>query len=178
MALLLLLDTSLTQPTIILKRRAAGLKEDEFADFVRKASRAAGLRGVATVLVTDGREMRALNMRFRGKNYATDVLSFPSALANGFAGDIAISLEIAGRNARRLGHSVADEVRILALHGILHLAGYDHEQDDGEMAEREMLLKRRLALPEGLIARVAGRNGGRRSRTSAMRRSARTRARA
>ena len=177
-ALLLLLDTSLTQPTVILKRRAAGLKEGEFAAFVRKASRVAGLRGVAAVLVTSGREMRALNTRFRRKTYETDVLSFPSALADGFAGDIAISLDLAARNARRLVHSVADEVRILTLHGILHLAGYDHENDDGEMAATEVRLRRRLGLPQGLIERVSM-NNGRSARTSTTKaRSARARVRA
>ena len=98
--------------------------------------------------------MRRLNSRFRGKSRPTDVLSFPAASANGFAGDIAISLDIAERNARLLGHSVADEIRILILHGILHLAGYDHESDQGEMAKKEILLRRRLALPTSLIERT------------------------
>ena len=70
------------------------------------------------------------------------------------AGDVAISAEIAGENARRLGHSVADEVKILALHGILHLAGFDHEQDHGEMARKEIQLRRRLRLEVGLIERT------------------------
>jgi probable rRNA maturation factor len=98
--------------------------------------------------------MCQLNSRFRGKSRPTDVLSFPAAAsANGFVGDIAISLDIAERNARLLGHSVNDEIRILILHGILHLAGYDHENDKGEMAKKEILLRRRLALPTGLIER-------------------------
>ena len=89
-------------------------------------------------MVTDNRQIRALNVRFRNKDHATDVLSFPvSTAANGFAGDIAVSRDIATRNARSLGHSLSQEVRILVLHGILHLAGYDHEKDDGEMAEKE-----------------------------------------
>ena len=98
--------------------------------------------------------MRRLNSCFRGKNQPTDVLSFPAdASAKGFAGDIAISLEIAERNARLLGHSAADEIRILILHGMLHLAGYDHENDKGEMAKKESLLRRRFDLPTGLIER-------------------------
>jgi probable rRNA maturation factor len=122
--------------------------------FVAQASRAAGLKGSVTVMVTHSRQMRALNARFRGKKQATDVLSFPPpALGNGFAGDIAVSLDIAARNARSLGHSLGKEVQILVLHGILHLAGYDHEDDEGEMAEREVRLRRRLGLPTGLIER-------------------------
>ena len=98
--------------------------------------------------------MRRLNSRFRGKSRRTDVLSFPVASAKGLAGDIAISLDIAERNARLLGHPVADEIRILILHGILHLAGYDHETDKGEMAKKEIVLRRRLGLPTSLIERT------------------------
>jgi probable rRNA maturation factor len=100
--------------------------------------------------------MRSLNARFRGKNHATDVLSFPGpGFVDGFAGDIAISLDIAARNAKVLRHSVFDETRILILHGLLHLAGYDHEADRGEMAQREKELRRDLALPLALIERAA-----------------------
>ena len=106
--------------------------------------------------------MRQLNYRFRGKDRSTDVLSFPpaSALA-GVSGDVAISLDMASRNARALGHSVAEEIRILVLHGILHLAGFDHEHDQGQMAEKERKLRRRLGLEIGLIERssAAGERG-------------------
>jgi len=122
--------------------------------FAARACRAAGLQGCITVLVTGNREIQALNVRFRKKKYATDVLSFPSpGLCDSFAGDIAISVDIAARNARVLGHSLAEEIRILMLHGILHLAGYDHEADRGEMARRELALRRKLALPAALIER-------------------------
>jgi len=108
------------------------------------------------VLVTGSREIRALNVRFRDEKRATDVLSFPPPpFSDGFAGDIAVSVDIAARNARQLGHSTADEIRILILHGILHLAGYDHERDRGEMAEKEMVLRRRLKLPVALIERAS-----------------------
>ncbi len=143
-------------PTIIVKRQVPGLSERALTEFVAKASRAAGLRGAVTVLLTNSREMRNLNERFRGKDYSTDVLSFPPPnFVEGFAGDIAISLDVAGQNARALGHSVSDEVRILVLHGVLHLAGYDHEGDDGEMAKKESRLRRRLGLPSALIERAA-----------------------
>jgi len=142
------------EPTIILKRPVSGLSRRALTVFVAQACRAAGLKGAVTVMVTHSREMRSLNSRFRGKNQATDVLSFPPpTLDNGFAGDIAVSLDIAARNARSLGHSLGQEVEILVLHGILHLAGYDHEDDEGEMAQRETRLRRRLKLPQGLIER-------------------------
>ena len=99
--------------------------------------------------------MQALNRRFRRKNKPTDVLSFPSATP-GVAGDIAISLEIAAENAVELGHPLATEVKILILHGMLHLAGYDHEIDDGEMHKREAALRQKLKLPVGLIERMQG----------------------
>jgi probable rRNA maturation factor len=140
-------------PTIILKRPVRGLSQRALADFAVQACRAAKLKGSVSVMVTSSREMRSLNSQFRGKKKATDVLSFPSALDDGFAGDIAVSLDIAARNARLLGHSLAQEVQILVLHGILHLAGYDHERDQGEMAERERQLRRRFKLPTGLIER-------------------------
>jgi len=91
----------------------------------------------------------------------TDVLSFPFASATvearkrpQLAGEIAISADIALQNSARLGHSVAQEIKILALHGILHLAGFDHERDNGEMASKEARLRRALRLPAALIERV------------------------
>jgi probable rRNA maturation factor len=139
---------------IVFQKKLSGLSSRVLAGFALKARRAAGLRGAVSVLITDNSTMRRLNTQFRGKSKATDVLSFPAAAsANGFAGDIAISLDIAARNAHLLAHSVADEIRILMLHGILHLAGYDHENDSGEMAKKEIVLRRRLALPTSLIER-------------------------
>ncbi len=101
--------------------------------------------------------MKALNRRFRGKNQATDVLSFPAEgdARKHFAGEIAISAEIAVRNAFALGHSPAEEIKILGLHGLLHLRGYDHECDNGKMARREKQLRAKLGLPAGLIERAA-----------------------
>jgi len=100
--------------------------------------------------------MKSLNRRFRGKDQATDVLSFPAApdASKSHAGDIAISAEFATQNARFLGHDPTVEVKILALHGILHLRGYDHERDHGRMARREQKLRRELDLPVGLIERT------------------------
>jgi probable rRNA maturation factor len=146
------------QPTIILKRRVPGLGRCELTAFVAAACRAARLRGMVTLMVTDNRDLRALNLRFKGADRATDVLSFLAPVfVRGFAGDIAISVEIAAKNARLLAHSVSDEIRILVLHGVLHLAGYDHDSDNGEMASRELLMRKRLSLPTGLIERNASR---------------------
>ena len=143
-----------SHPIIVSEKKIPGLGSRGLDSFVLKASHAAGLNGGVSVLITGNSSMRGLNARFRGKNRPTDVLSFPAAAsANGFVGDIAVSLDVAVANARLLGHSVADEIRILILHGILHLAGYDHENDHGEMAKEEIVLRKRLALPTGLIER-------------------------
>jgi probable rRNA maturation factor len=140
---------------VIVRKRVAGLSEIALARFVTRARRAARLHGAVNVLLTSKRELRTLNSRFRGKDRPTDVLSFPPVfgLVNGFAGDVAISAEIATQNARLLGHSPAEEVKILALHAMLHLAGYDHEHDQGEMARTEERLRKSLRLPAGLIDR-------------------------
>ena len=144
----------LSNSIIVFEKKLPGLSSRALAGFALKACRAAGLRGPISVLIAGNSSMRRLNSRFRGKSRPTDVLSFQAAAsANGFVGDIAISLDIAEHNARLLGHSVIDEIRILILHGMLHLAGYDHESDKGEMATKEILLRRRLALPTGLIER-------------------------
>jgi probable rRNA maturation factor len=151
----------------------------------------ARVRGaVAIALVTDCR-IRKLNRQYRGKDYATDVLSFPAedfrltpeatygrggapasvSVAAGFSrkaaagaeprllGDLVIAIGVARRQARQRGHSYATELRVLALHGFLHLLGYDHDdpEDHGRMARAEVRLRRRGGLREGLISR-AGRD--------------------
>jgi probable rRNA maturation factor len=150
---------------VILKQKVPGLTRLGLSRFVRRAKRAGKLTGTVDVLVTSSREIRQLNRRFRGENKTTDVLSFPAGLA--FAGkahgDIAISAELAAHNAEALGHSAAEEVKLLALHGILHLAGYDHEEDRGEMANREESARRALGLPVGLITRTGARSPRRRA---------------
>jgi len=139
---------------VILQKRVPELCELGLSRFLARARRMAGLDGMVDVLVTSSREMKSLNRRFRGKDKATDVLSFPTdGMRNKFAGEIAISAEIAAQNARALGHSAADEVKILLLHGVLHLRGYDHERDRGEMAQRERELRAQMGLPTGLIER-------------------------
>lgn len=146
---------------VILQKPVAGLSQAALERFVLRARKAAGLRATVNVLITGSTAVRTLNREFRGKDKATDVLSFPSAPpARGsrekkHAGDIAISADVALQNAVRLGHSSATEVKVLALHGILHLAGFDHERDNGTMARKEEILRRRLRLPAALIERTA-----------------------
>ena len=142
---------------IIIRKAAPGVSEQALSRFAQRARRAAGLRGQVNVLLTSSRDLRALNRRFRGKDKPTDVLSFPPVpmVADAFSGDIVISTEIACRNARRYQHAPAQELKILILHGMLHLAGYDHESDRGEMARREEGLRRELGLGNGLIGRTA-----------------------
>ena len=141
---------------VIFQKRVADLTELALDRFAARARRAAGLKGVVNVLLTSSAEMKSLNRRFRGRDKATDVLSFPAEpdARKHFAGEIAISVEIASRNARALGHSPAEEVKILVLHGVLHLRGYDHECDNGQMARREKQLRAKLHLPLGLIERA------------------------
>ena len=123
--------------------------------YLREAQAAVGLRGEVSVLLTTDDGIRGLNRRFRGKNKATDVLSFPvERSVHGLAGDLAISVETAARQAGEQGHRLSVELRVLMLHGLLHLAGLDHETDDGAMARKERRLRAKLGLPLGLIERV------------------------
>jgi probable rRNA maturation factor len=141
---------------VIFQKRVPDLTELALDRFLARARRSAGLKGTVNVLLTSSAEMKSLNRRFRGKDKPTDVLSFPSEpdAQKQFAGEIAISAEIASQNARALGHSPAEEVKILVLHGVLHLRGYDHECDNGQMARREKQLRVKLRLPLGLIERA------------------------
>lgn len=110
-------------------------------------------RGEVTVALVSDRQMARLNETFRGYAQPTDVLSFASE-APPVLGDIAIARGVARRQAARAGHSVSTELRVLALHGLLHLLGYDHQQDDGEMGRLERRLRKRAGLVEGLIERA------------------------
>jgi probable rRNA maturation factor len=143
-----------------------GLSPSGLARFLHAAQRAAGLEGEVQVLLADDATLKRLNRTFRAKNKPTDVLSFPAGPTTVFfgepgapalAGDLAISLDTAARQAAEFGHTLRDEVRLLLLHGVLHLAGFDHEIDSGEMAAREAQLRRKLRLPSTLIARVTRR---------------------
>ena len=109
-------------------------------------------RGTITVAVVPDRRVRALNRRYRRKDSATDVLSFP-ADEPGELGDVVIAHGVAARQASAAGHGLSTEIRVLALHGLLHLLGYDHERDDCTMRRLERRLRVRGGLREGLIER-------------------------
>ena len=143
--------------------------------FLKEAQAHVKLAGTVTVLLTSDAAIRRLNRRFRGKDKATDVLSFPTAgpITAEMAGDLAISIPTARRQAAAQGHTLATEIRVLIVHGLLHLAGFDHESDTGQMARRERLLRGRLRLPQGLIDRSGQGSAGMKTaaRGTSMRRS-------
>lgn len=110
-------------------------------------------RGTVTVALVGSRHIRALNRQYRGVDHVTDVLSFATNARQAgrgarppFLGDVVIATEVARQQARDAGHSIATEYRILTLHGLLHLLGYNHEHDDGQMARVERALRRRGGL--------------------------------
>jgi probable rRNA maturation factor len=129
------------------------------ARFLAEAQQAVKLRGEVNVLLASDATIRRLNRQFRGINKTTDVLSFPAEALiqtrEKIAGDLAISVPTARKQGIEQGHSLAIELKVLILHGLLHLAGYDHETDKGEMARREQKLRAKLKLPLGLIERSA-----------------------
>jgi len=147
----------LEKKVIVVKPKTQAVSARALSLFAGKAQRALGIRGEVNIRVTSNRELENLNRRFCRKNKPTDVLSFPSAVPK-VAGDIAISANIAAANAADFGHSTETELKILVLHGLLHLAGYDHETDNGDMRAREEDLRRQLKLPVGLIERAGSPN--------------------
>jgi probable rRNA maturation factor len=148
--------------SVTFRRGAADVRPRALAGFARKLQAEVTMGRAFDCLVTGDAEMRRLNREFRGKDYATDVLSFPSGngQAAGLAfnraplGDIAISVARARAQAREFGHTTEQEIRVLMLHGVLHLLGMDHETDGGRMARAEKRWRERLGLPGGLIERV------------------------
>jgi probable rRNA maturation factor len=111
---------------------------------LRDAARTLRVEGEVSLVLSGDRRLRALNARYRGKDQPTDVLSFPADGGEAGLGDIVISVETAERNARSLGRTLPQELDVLALHGFLHVLGYDHETDDGTMDRLEARLRRRL----------------------------------
>ncbi len=130
------------------------MRKAELRRFLAELTRRVTRGRTISCLVTNDAALRRMNKQYRRKDRATDVLSFPSAGGNGFAGDLAISIDRARAQAAEQGHSLENELRILMLHGALHLAGMDHEEDAGEMARAEIRWRRKLGLPLGLIERT------------------------
>jgi probable rRNA maturation factor len=161
-----------SDPLITYRRKPGSLDATSLESFA-ELLRARIARGASFhCRITNDAELQALNARFRGKDYPTDVLSFPHRplpygrgsvtvpnrarkQADRGLGDIAISLDRARMQARQWEHSVEDELRILILHGLLHLTGLDHESDSGQMKRTEMRWRRKFGLPVGLIERAA-----------------------
>jgi probable rRNA maturation factor len=139
---------------VIFETAVQGVSSAEMQRFVRQAQKLAKVPGEVDILISGSTRLRELNRRFRRKNKPTDVLSFRRPVG----GDIAISADIACQNAARYGHGTAEELKVLVLHGMLHLAGYDHESDNGEMARVEARLRSRLSLPASLIDRAHSRS--------------------
>jgi probable rRNA maturation factor len=133
-------------------RGLARRKLREFAAAIRDQV-ASGSR--FSCLLAGDRELRRLNREFLGWDHPTDVLAFPEPGPDGFLGELAISVDRAREQARALGHSLEDEIRILMLHGVLHLVGMDHEKDRGRMARAEKKWREHFGLPVGLIERVS-----------------------
>lgn len=144
-------------PLILFQSRAVKLDRGWLRNFAERlcAETAGGSR--FTALLTSDRRLRQLNRQFLGKDYPTDVLSFPSPAPDGSLGEVAISLPRARDQAKACGHAVEQEVAILLLHGLLHLLGHDHESDRGAMRRLETRWRRRLGLPPGLIERTRSR---------------------
>ena len=137
---------------VINRQRRIPVAIGPLESFLDRARRALHLDGrETTVCLVSNREMARMNSAFRGKRGPTDVLSFPAGRAgpvgsSAYLGDIAIAPETARRNARRYSRALAQELRVLVLHGMLHLAGYDHETDRGRMERLERRLRRKLGL--------------------------------
>jgi probable rRNA maturation factor len=129
----------------------SGVRAPGLARWLASVAPARARGGVTVAIVADA-GVRALNRRYRRVDRPTDVLSFPAG-ERGSLGDIVIAAGVARRQARAAGHSVQAELRVLALHGLLHLLGYDHERDAGRMARLEARLRARGGLRAGLIER-------------------------
>lgn len=133
---------------LFLNRHEQALGLDEFRSFAQRLLRQLGQAdGLSVVLLSD-EEMVEYNRKYLARDCSTDVLAFPdSPLAvewEAYLGDILISVDTARRQAKRLGHPLSHEIKALIIHGLLHLLGYDHAKDDGEMARLEQRLREEL----------------------------------
>jgi probable rRNA maturation factor len=137
-----------SDPLITYRRKPATLDTASLESFAETLRDRVALRREFHCRITNDAELQQLNAQFLGKDYPTDVLSFPSE------NDIAISLQRARAQAREWKHSTEDELRILMLHGVLHLLGMDHESDTGQMKRTELRWRKKLGLPTSLIERT------------------------
>lgn len=145
---------TLSMIEVVNQQRGVVIDEGRWREFVGRALKVVPARGAGvTVAFVSDRAMRALNKRWRGKRGTTDVLSFPAgqdeferAAEGASLGDVVVSVEQAARQAAENGLTFENEVEQLILHGLLHLCGYDHETDEGQMNALEMRLRRRLGI--------------------------------
>ncbi len=164
------------QSALLFQVATPGVSRRGLRAFLKRLEQEVGQGRAFCCLIASDAELQRLNRDFRGRNYPTDVLSFPSEkhpLPDGrgsvtpsfraasvsdrylaTCGEIAISFDAARRQASEYGHSVEQEIKILMLHGLLHLLGMDHETDRGHMLSAERKWRIRLGLPAGLIERV------------------------
>jgi probable rRNA maturation factor len=154
---------SCQQSALLFEGTTPGLSRRALRAFLKRLqAEVAGGRAFFCLITTDA-ELRRMNLEFRKRDYATDVLSFPVGQAPGLSsqvgdlphGEIAISYDAARRQSLEFGHAVEQEIEILMLHGLLHLLGLDHETDGGRMLSAERKWRIRLGLPAGLIERVS-----------------------
>jgi probable rRNA maturation factor len=143
--------------TLIFRRSTPELDRAALREFAQRLAGDLGGGREFTCMMAGDMALRRFNRDFLGHDYATDVLSFPSGSAVGSLGDLAISLDRAADQAAEHGHSLDAELRILMLHGVLHLAGHDHEKDGGEMNKLEIQWRTHYGLPAGLIERAGAR---------------------
>lgn len=140
------------QPQVRNLQRRHKVNQRSLVAFMKSVAEELGAMDLGSTVVLVGDErMRALNRVFRGYDRATDVLSFPTGQirfpeSEPYLGDVVISVETAGNQARRRRSTLHRELRVLALHGFLHLLGYDHETDSGEMRRIEYRLRRKLGI--------------------------------
>ena len=131
---------------VVSRQRRVRIDTDAWADFAAKALDAIGRSGSsATIAFVSDKSIRKLNQQFRGIDKATDVLSFPADEAD-LLGDVAVSVDTAAAQAKENGLTFENEIAQLILHGLLHLSGYDHETDNGEMNRFELRLRRKLKI--------------------------------
>jgi probable rRNA maturation factor len=139
-------------PVLLNRQRTYPVQTPRLRDFINRVRQRLDLHSSEfSVWLTNDRKVRSLNSRFRHKDGYTDVLSFPNlpgetepGLDLSYLGDIIISVPTAHRQARAGGHGLERELRILIIHGVLHLLGYDHETDRGKMRRKELKLRKEL----------------------------------
>ncbi len=136
--------SSRLEVVLLNRQRRRPVRPDRLRRLLQDAARALGVFGEVALVLTRDPAVRALNARYRGQDQPTDVLSFPGPGGASGLGDIVVSVDTAERNARRRGRSLQRELDVLALHGFLHVLGYDHETDDGTMDRLERRLRRKL----------------------------------